>query len=55
MVEIMLKDGVCLAERIVGVLSSHDDTGEKTYFVAQIGSGKRRLAPADILSVTPFN
>ena len=51
----MLKDGVCLAVRFFGVLSAHDDEGDKTYYVAQIGSGKRRLAPDQILSVTPFN
>jgi hypothetical protein len=42
---------ICRAIRVLAVLSPHDDTGEKTYYVAQIDNAKRRIQPAEVASI----
>jgi hypothetical protein len=52
MVEITLSNGtVCIATRMVAVLSANDDEGKKTYYVAQIQGHRRRLAPEDVRTI----
>ena len=47
----MANGTICMAERVVVVLFPHDDTGEKSYYVAQIQGAKRRMKPADVAAV----
>lgn len=52
MYAITFKNGtICQALRVVAVMSPHDDAGDKTYYVAQIASAKRRIDPKDVASV----
>lgn len=52
MFEVRFKNGtVCQAMRVVAVMSPHDDAGDKTYYIAQIATAKRRIDPRDVASV----
>jgi hypothetical protein len=52
MFQIVFTNGtICMAIRVLAVMSPHDDAGDKTYYVAQIDNAKRRIPVADVAEI----